>query len=176
MKLFKKLLAVTLVAVLALTVFTACGDSSGIPSSTTELRYVQELYTNAKAFGVDNGTILNDPPYDKDLSDYTYQKLNAYVKMLEDDSTVSYTDKEVTKKFDEINDKCKSEKNCEATVYVISEANKAPDYSVLYKKDAFNESSTNRYLNADYITIYRLSNAKGDKTYTMMECYQKIIK
>lgn len=177
MKLFKKLLAVTLVAVLALTVFTACGDSSGVPESTAEMKYWQDLNTAARAYGTDNGTILNDVPYSKDLSDYTWQKLNAYINLKneKDDSTLEYTEDEVTKLFDAINDKCKSEKNYKATVYVVSEPNKAPDYKVLYQRDGFGYESTSRFLNADYIGVASIKNEKGDsKTYVMMECYQKI--
>lgn len=175
MKLFKKLLAVTLVAVLALTVFTACdgaGSSDDIPSDTTELRYWQTLNNQARTYFRNtegSGMVLNDLPYKKDLSeDYTWQKLNEYILCLQDDSEVKDTDKVVQDKFDEIEKKCEQEKNYKAVLYVISEANKEPDYSLLYRYSSI-------YLNTDYVTIARIKDEKANKTYTMMECYQKIV-
>ena len=176
MKLFKKLLAVTLVAVLALTVFTACdaGNAEDIPSDTTSMRYWQELNNQATAYNPGDGTVLTSVKYSKDLSDYTWQKLNAYInlKNKRDNSILEYTSDEVTDFFDDINDKCKSEKKYEATVYVVGTG--TPNYKILYQTDAFGSSSTSRFLNADYIGIARIENKQDGKTYTMMECYQEV--
>ena len=184
MKLFKKLLAVTLVAVLALTVFTACdgvGNADDIPSNPTEMRYWQTLNNNARTYKTSDGKVLTDVKYSKDLSDYTAKKLDAYLNLVNADPTLSgdndrYTKDEVKNKMKEIDAECQKAKGYKSTVYVISDGDKEPDYKVLYAEDSCWENATSAFLNADYITIARQKNNKDGKTYTMMECYQKVDK
>ena len=79
MKLFKKLLAVAMVAVLALTVLTGCdaGDASEVPSNATEARIYQNLNDYASSY---TGAVLGPLSYRKDLSDVTYQKLSLWIQ------------------------------------------------------------------------------------------------
>ena len=179
MKLFKKLLAVTLVAVLALTVFTACdgvGNADDIPSNPTEMRYWQTLNNKARNHTTSDGKVLTDVKYSKDLSDYTAKKLNAYLNLMNEDPTLGdgndrYTDDTVKSKMKEIDAACQKAKGYKSTVYVISDGDSEPDYKVLYAGDA-----TDAFFKADFITISRQKNNGDGKTYTMMECYQKVDK
>lgn len=183
MKLFKKLLAVTLVAVLALTVFTACdgvGNADDIPSNPTEMRYWQTLNNKARTYTTSDGKVLTDVKYSKDLSDYTAKKLNAYLNLVNGEPTLSYgkvryTD-DVKSKLDEIDAACQKAKGYKSTVYVISDGDTEPDYKVLYAENYCWENATNAFFKADFITIARQKNKRDGKTYTMMECYQKIDK
>ena len=79
MRLFKKLLAVAMVAVLALTVLTGCdtGDASEVPSNATEASIYQNLNDYASSY---TGAVLGPLSYRKDLSDVTYQKLSLWIQ------------------------------------------------------------------------------------------------
>lgn len=184
MKLFKKLLAVTLVAVLALTVFTACdgvGNADDIPSNPTEMRYWQTLNNNARTYKTSDGKVLTDVKYSKDLSDYTAKKLDAYLNLVKADPTLSYGDDRYTKdkvknKMNEIDAECQKAKGYKSTVYVISDGDKEPDYKVLYAEDSCWGNATNAFFKADFIAIARRKSAADGLTYTMMECYQKVDK
>ena len=184
MKLFQKLLAVTLVAVLALTVFTACdgvGNADDIPSNPTEMRYWQTLNNKARTYTTSDGKVLTDVKYSKALSDYTAKKLDAYLNLVKADSTLSYGDDRYTKdkvknKMNEIDAECQKATGYKSTVYVISDGDQEPDYKVLYAEDSCWGNATNAFFNADYITIARRKSTADGKTYTMMECYQKVNK
>ena len=183
MKLFKKLLAVTLVAVLALTVFTACdgvGNADDIPSNPTEMRYWQTLNNKARNYTTSDGKVLTDVKYSKDLSDYTAKKLYAYLNLINKDNTLSYgkvryTD-DVKNEMNEIDAACQKAKGYKSTVYVISDGDMEPKYEVLYAKDSCWENATDAFFKADFITIARQKNNRDGKTYTMMECYQEVNK
>lgn len=182
MKLFKKLLAVTLVAVLAMTVFTACdgvGNADDIPSNPTEMRYWQTLNNKARTYTTSDGKVLTDVKYSKALSDYTAKKLDAYLNLVNGDSTLSYGNDRYTKdavknKMKEIDAACQKATGYKSTVYVISDGDKEPDYKVLYAEDSCWENATNAFLNANFVTIARQKNNRDGLTYTMMECYQEI--
>lgn len=185
MKLFKKLLAVTLVAVLAMSLFTACGDASGVPDSTAEMAHWQNLNNEARKYGLENGTVLNDVDYSKELSAYTREKLNVYLELLNKGEYLGYgndryTDKTLKNKLDEIDARCQKATGYKCTVYMISgkdaNGNMKVDYSILYKQDGLGNSSTQRFLDADRIGVACIANKKDSKTYTMMECYQKVNK
>lgn len=185
MKLFKKLLAVTLVAVLAMSLFTACGDASGVPDSTAEMAHWQNLNNEARKYGLENGTVLNDVDYSKELSAYTREKLNVYLELLNKGEYLGYgndryTDKTLKNKLDEIDARCQKATGYKCTVYMISgkdaNGNMKVDYSILYKQDGLGNSSTQRFLDADRIGVACIANKKDSKTYTMMECYQKVDK
>ena len=184
MKLFKKLLAVTLVAVLALTVFTACdgvGNADDIPSNPTEMRYWQTLNNKARTYTTSDGKVLTDVKYSKDLSDYTAKKLYAYLNLVNEHPTLGYGNEryknpEVTNKMKEIDAECQKAKGYKATVYVISDGDKEPDYKVLYAEDSCWGNATDAFFKADFITIARRKNNRDGKTYTMMECYQEVNK
>ena len=185
MKLFKKLLAVTLVAVLAMSLFTACGDASGVPDSTAEMAHWQNLNIAARKYGTENGTILNDVDYSKELSAYTREKLNVYLDLLNKGEYLGYgndryTNPTVKSKLAEIDARCQRETGYKCTVYMISgkdtNGNMQVDYSILYKQDGFGDSSTNRFLNAQWIGVACVPNKQDSKTYTMMECYQEVNK
>ena len=184
MKLFKKLLAVTLVAVLALTVFTACdgvGNADDIPSNPTEMRYWQTLNNKARTYKTSDGKVLTDVKYSKDLSDYTTKKLYAYLELLNKGEYLKYendryTNEKLKSKLDEIDAACQKAKGYKSTVYVISDGDKEPKYEVLYAENSCWENATNAFFKADFITISRQKNKGDGKTYTMMECYQKVDK
>ena len=185
MKLFKKLLAVTLVAVLAMSLFTACGDASGVPDSTAEMAHWQNLNNAAKKYGIESGTILNDVDYSKELSAYTREKLNIYLELLNQGKYLGYgneryTNENLKNKLNEIDARCQKETGYKCTVYMISgkdtNGNMQVDYSILYKQDGRGDSSTERFLNADGIGVACIANKQDSMTYTMMECYQKINK
>lgn len=183
MKLFKKLLAVTLVAVLAMSLFTACGDASGVPDSTAEMAHWQNLNNAARKYGMESGIILNDVPYSKELSAYTREKLNVYLDLLNKGEYLGYendryNNKNLKNKLDEIDARCQKETGYKCTVYMISgkdaNGNMQVDYSILYKQDGLGNSSTYRFRDADGIGVACIANKQDGKTYTMMECYQKI--
>lgn len=183
MKLFKKLLAVTLVAVLALTVFTACdgvGNADDIPSNPTEMRYWQTLNNKARNYTTSDGKVLTDVKYSKDLSDYTAKKLNAYLNLMNGDTTLGYGNDrykdKVKNKMNEIDAACQKAKGYKSTVYVISDGDSEPDYKVLYAENSCWGNATDAFFKADFITIARQKNSRDGKTYTMMECYQKVNK
>lgn len=185
MKLFKKLLAVTLVAVLAMSLFTACGDASGVPDSTAEMAHWQNLNIAAKKYGMESGNILHDVEYSKKLSAYTREKLNVYLDLLNKGEYLGYendryTNPTVKSKLADIDARCQRETGYKCTVYMISgkdaNGNMQVDYSILYKQDGFGDSSTNRFLNAQWIGVACVPNKQDSKTYTMMECYEEIKK
>lgn len=185
MKLFKKLLAVTLVAVLAMSLFTACGDASGVPDSTAEMAHWQNLNNAARKYGLEYGPVLNDVDYSKELSAYTREKLNVYLELLNKGEYLGYendryNNEKLKSKLDEINARCQKETGYKCTVYMISgkdaNGNMQVDYSILYKQDGLGNSSTQRFLNADWIGVACIANKQDSKTYTMMECYQKVDK
>ena len=183
MKLFKKLLAVTLVAVLALTVFTACdgvGNADDIPSNPTEMRYWQTLNNKARNYTTSDGKVLTDVKYSKDLSDYTAKKLNAYLNLVNEHPTLGYGNDrykdKVKNKMDEIDAACQKAKGYKSTVYVISDGDSEPDYKVLYAENSCWGNATDAFFKADFITIARQKNSRDGKTYTMMECYQEVNK
>lgn len=185
MKLFKKLLAVTLVAVLAMSLFTACGDASGVPDSTAEMAHWQNLNNEARKYGLENGTVLNDVDYSKDLSAYTREKLNVYLELLNKGEYLKYendryTNEKLKSKLDEIDARCQRETGYKCTVYMISgkdtNGNMKVDYSILYKRDGRGDLSTQRFLDADKIGVACIANKQDSQTYTMMECYQKVNK
>ena len=184
MKLFKKLLAVTLVAVLALTVFTACdgvGNADDIPSNPTEMRFWQTLNNKARNYTTSDGKELTDVKYNKALSDYTAKKLDAYLKLVKADPTLSYGNDRYTKdavksEMDKIDAECQKATGYKSTVYVISDGDQEPDYKVLYAEDSCWENATNAFFKADFIAIARRKSTADGKTYTMMECYQEVNK
>ena len=185
MKLFKKLLAVTLVAVLAMSLFTACGDASGVPDSTAEMAHWQNLNIAAKKYGMEIGNILHDVDYSKKLSAYTREKLNVYLDLLNKGEYLGYendryTNPTVKSKLDEIDARCQKETGYKCTVYMISgkdtNGNMQVDYSILYKKDGLGNLSTQRFLDADRIGVACIANKQDSQTYTMMECYEEIKK
>lgn len=175
MKLFKKLLAVAMVAVLALTVLTGCdaGDASEVPSNATEARIYQCLNDYAAEY---QDTVLSPLYYSKDLSAVTYQRLTLEldykvndkltkaeyddaVKKLEADCKAKYG-YEVSKEVD---------RKCE--MVVNGTPSKASDFKTLY-------DMSNAYLNASKVAIARIENKKengGDgSTYTMIQCFREI--
>lgn len=183
MKLFKKLLAVTLVAVLAMSLFTACGDASGVPDSTAEMAHWQNLNNEARKYGLEHGPVLNDVDYSKKLSTYTREKLNVYLELLNKGEYLGYgndryTNPTVKSKLAEIDARCQKETGYKCTVYMISgrdtNGNMKVDYSILYKQDVLGNSTTQHFLNADWIGVACIPNKQDSKTYTMMECYQEI--
>ena len=185
MKLFKKLLAVTLVAVLAMSLFTACGDASGVPDSTAEMAHWQNLNNAARKYGLEYGPVLNDVDYSKELSAYTREKLNVYLELLNKGEYLGYgndryTNPTVKSKLAEIDARCQRETGYKCTVYMISgkdaNGNMQVDYSILYKQDGFGDSSTERFGRADEIGVACIANKQDSKTYTMMECYEEIKK
>lgn len=185
MKLFKKLLAVTLVAVLAMSLFTACGDASGVPDSTAEMAHWQNLNNEARKYGLEHGPVLNDVDYSKKLSTYTREKLNVYLELLNKGEYLGYgndryTNPTVKSKLAEIDARCQKETGYKCTVYMISgrdtNGNMKVDYSILYKQDVLGNSTTQHFLNADWIGVACIPNKQDSKTYTMMECYQKVNK
>lgn len=185
MKLFKKLLAITLVAVLAMSLFTACGDASGVPDSTAEMAHWQNLNNEARKYGLEHGPVLNDVDYSKKLSTYTREKLNVYLELLNKGEYLGYgndryTNPTVKSKLAEIDARCQKETGYKCTVYMISgrdtNGNMKVDYSILYKQDVLGNSTTQHFLNADWIGVACIPNKQDSKTYTMMECYQKVNK
>ena len=179
MKLFKKLLAVTLVAVLALTVFTACGDSSEIPSSTAEQKIMQDLNDGAQDY---QEAVLPVLYYSADLSSYTTSKLDLYIKYLGRNGGSFKNDTEKKEYEDAIKaleDKCKAELKYEVSSYgdvacalvKNSTPTKADYKSALY-------SNSNTYMAASRVGIARvedkIANGGDGKVYTMVECYKSL--
>lgn len=175
MKLFKKLLAVAMVAVLALTVLTGCdtGDASEVPSNATEASIYQNLNDYASSY---TGAVLGPLSYRKDLSDVTYQKLSLWIQ---------YKINETIKKDEydsgikKLEAECKAQygyevsKNVDDSCAMITSftPSKADDFKPLY-------NNTNAYINATKVAIARIENKRsngGDGvTYTMIECYREV--
>ena len=158
MKLFKKLLAVAMVAVLALTVLTGCdAGTNATPSNNTEFRYWQNFNNGAMNYYKDKGVVLNQVNWSEEYSKVTNQKLSVWM------------DRYVNDKIKNDENKSKAANNVKSIKFVVSEAaNKEPDYSQLYKLDKF--------LDADYVGIARISDPDdSNKVYTMFEIFEKIV-
>ena len=171
MKLLKKLLALTLVGVLALTLLTGCSDSSSadIPEDNIAASYVQALNNGAEKY---TDPVLPTLYYSASLSDVTANKLNVWLRWINNEDAVD-TEEKRDDLIDAIEDKCKAEKKYESVAVVVSEGDRAPDYKELYEK-------TDAYCSADKVAIIRIKNEVengGDgKTYTMIELYKDISK
>lgn len=168
MKLFKKLLAVAMVAVLALTVLTGCDTgTNATPSNNTEFRYWQNFNNGAMNYYKDKGVVLNQVDWSEEYSKVTYQKLSVWMDRYVNDK-IKYDD-DYQKAIDDIENKSKAANNVKSIKFVVSEAaNKEPDYSQLYKLDKF--------LDADYVGIARISDPDdSNKVYTMFEIFEKIV-
>lgn len=180
MKLFKKLLAVTLAAVLALTVLTACdaGDVSEIPSNATEARIYQYLNDHAAEY---QDAVLPTLYYSKDLSNVAYQRLTLWIRY-----NVNNNDTKNKMTKDEYDDAVKKlEADCrEKYGYEVSEIvdekcqmittstpYKAADFKPLY-------DMSNAYRNATKVAVARIENKAEDggdgKTYTLIQCYREV--
>lgn len=178
MKLFKKLLAVTLVAVLALTVFTACDGASSddIPSDNTALSYFQSLNDGAEKYN--GGGTLGALPYCKrynaNLENVSTDKLSIYIRWVNDnagrknDEAVNTEDKR-DNEIDKIEIVSKNENKYESVMYKVFDGR--PDYQALYEE-------TDKYRAADTVSIIRMANDKNDggdgKTYTIIEFFRKV--
>ena len=174
MKLFKKLLAVAMVAVLALTVLTGCDGITGseVPSDNTAAGYFQKLNDGAVAYG--NGGVLNALPYctayNSKLETTSRNKLTIYLKWKNDGEKVSAVD-DRDDQIKDVEDASKAETKYQSVMYYISEGDKAPDYQKLYEK-------TDAYRSADTVSIIRIKNNKDnggdDKTYTIIELFKEV--
>ena len=168
MKLFKKLLAVAMVAVLALTVLTGCdAGTNATPSNNTEFRYWQNFNNGAMNYYKDKGVVLNQVDWSEEYSKVTYQKLSVWMdrNVINDKIT---NDDDYQKAIDDIENKSKAANNVKSIKFVVSEVAKEPDYSQLYKLDKF--------LDADYVGIARISDPDdSNKVYTMFEIFEKIV-
>ena len=174
MKLFKKLLAVAMVAVLALTVLTGCdtGDTSEVPSNATEARIYQNLNDYASAY---TGAVLSPLYYSKDLSAMTSRKLNVYLQYVNGDIKKS--------EYEDAIDALDAE--CEKT-YGYTVSKQGDDKCILIttttpsSAEAFKPlyDLTNAYMNATKVAIKRVENKAengGDgRVYTMIECYREV--
>ena len=178
MKLFKKLLAVAMVAVLALTVLTGCDGitSSEVPSDNTAAGYYQNLNDNAVKYG--GGGVLSALPYctayNSKLETTSRNKLTIYLRWLNDDENRQKDDEvDTAKKRDdkikEIENTSKAETKYESVLRYITAG--TPDYNKLYE-------STDAYRSADTVSIIRIKNNKenggDDKTYTVIELFKEI--
>lgn len=175
MKLFKKLLAVAMVAVLALTVLTGCdaGDASEVPSNATEARIYQNLNDYASSY---TGAVLGPLSYRKDLSDVTYQKLSLWIQYKINETI---TKDEYDSGIKKLEAECKAQYGYEVSKNVDDSCamttpftpSKADDFKPLY-------DNTNAYINATKVAIARIENKRsngGDGvTYTMIECYREV--
>ena len=169
MKLFKKLLAVTLVAVLALTVFTACdgsGNTNELPPDWVRQKIYQDVNDGAQAY---QETVLPVLYYSADLTAYTEQKLNAYIRYVNEDITKEKYEAEI-KKLDDV---CKAKLN-----YVVAQQDDQKCFLIKdstttkedYKKELYSKSDA--YRAASKIGIARIQNGQFGKTYTMIEVYK----
>ena len=169
MKLFKKLLAVTLVAVLALTVFTACdgsGNTNELPPDWVRQKIYQDVNDGAQAY---QETVLPVLYYSADLTAYTEQKLNAYIRYVNEDITKEKYEAEI-KKLDDV---CKAKLN-----YVVAQQDDQKCLLIKdstttkedYKKELYSKSDA--YRAASKIGIARIQNGQFGKTYTMIEVYK----
>lgn len=171
MKLFKKLLAVTLVAVLALTVFTACGDSestSELPSDLARQKILQDLNDGAQEY---QAAVLPVLYYKEDLSSYTATKLNYYIQYLNGDIKKDEYDAQIEK----LDNECKAKLN-----YVVAEQD--DEKCILIKdsttsKNDYKEalySKSDAYRAASRVGIARIQDGEFGKTYTMIEVYKSV--
>ena len=169
MKLFKKLLAVTLVAVLALTVFTACdgsGNTNEIPPDWVRQKIYQDVNDGAQAY---QETVLPVLYYSADLTSYTEQKLNAYIRCV--NKTIS--EEEYKAEIKRLDDECKAKLN-----YVVAQQDDQKCLLIKdstttkedYKKELYSKSDA--YRAASKVGIARIQNGQFGKTYTMIEVYK----
>ena len=169
MKLFKKLLAVTLVAVLALTVFTACdgsGNTNELPPDWVRQKIYQDVNDGAQAY---QETVLPVLYYSADLTSYTEQKLNVYIHYVNG----KIKEEEYKALIKKLDDECKAKLN-----YVVAQQDDQNcflirDYTTTkedYKKDLYSKSDA--YRAASKIGIARIQNGPFGKTYTMIEVYK----
>lgn len=170
MKLFKKLLAVTLVAVLALTVFTACdgsGNTNELPPDWVRQKIYQDVNDGAQAY---QETVLPVLYYSADLTAYTQQKLNAYINCYVKETITEAEYKAQIKKLD---DECKAKLNYVVAQQDDQKCSLIRDYTTTkedYKKDLYSKSDA--YRAASKIGIARIQNGQFGKTYTMIEVYK----
>lgn len=172
MKLFKKLLAVTLVAVLALTVFTACdgsGNTNEIPPDWVRQKIYQDVNDGAQAY---QETVLPVLYYSSDLTSYTEKKLNAYINYsVKETITKAEYDAEIKR----LDDECKAKLN-----YVVAQQDDQKCLLIKdstttkedYKKELYSKSDA--YRAASRVGIARIQNGQFGKTYTMIEVYKSI--
>lgn len=169
MKLFKKLLAVTLVAVLALTVFTACdgsGNTNELPPDWVRQKIYQDVNDGAQAY---QETVLPVLYYSADLTSYTEQKLNAYIRFVNE--TIS--EEEYKAEIKRLDNECKAKLN-----YVVAQQDDQKCLLIKdstttkedYKKDLYSKSDA--YRAASKVGIARIQNGQFGKTYTMIEVYK----
>lgn len=169
MKLFKKLLAVTLVAVLALTVFTACdgsGNTNELPPDWVRQKIYQDVNDGAQAY---QETVLPVLYYSADLTSYTEQKLNAYICYVNEDITKEKYEAAIKR----LDDECKAKLN-----YVVAQQDDQKCFLIKdstttkedYKKELYSKSDA--YRAASRVGIARIQNGQFGKTYTMIEVYK----
>ena len=169
MKLFKKLLAVTLVAVLALTVFTACdgsGNTNELPPDWVRQKIYQDVNDGAQAY---QETVLPVLYYSADLTAYTEQKLNAYIRYVNEDITKEKYEAEIKR----LDNECKAKLN-----YVVAQQDDQKCLLIKdstttkedYKKELYSKSDA--YRAASRVGIARIQNGQFGKTYTMIEVYK----
>ena len=170
MKLFKKLLAVTLVAVLALTVFTACdgnGNTNELPPDWVRQKIYQDVNDGAQAY---QETVLPVLYYSADLTAYTEQKLNEYINCYVKETISEEKYKAEIKRLD---DECKAKLN-----YVVAQQDDQKCLLIKdstttkedYKKELYSKSDA--YRAASRVGIARIQNGQFGKTYTMIEVYK----
>ena len=171
MKLFKKLLAVTLVAVLTLTVFTACdgsGSTSEIPSDLERQKIFQDLNDGAQAY---QEAVLPVLYFSEDLSSYTATKLNVYLQYVNDKIDKDEYDAQIKKLDDECKAKLKyvvAEQDDVKCALIKDSATTKTDYKdYLYSK-------SDAYMAASRVGIARVRNGEFGKTYTMIEVYKSV--
>ena len=169
MKLFKKLLAVTLVAVLALTVFTACdgsGNTNELPPDWVRQKIYQDVNDGAQAY---QEAVLPVLYYSADLTSYTEQKLNAYIRFVNE--TIS--EEEYKAEIKRLDNECKAKLN-----YVVAQQDDQKCLLIKdstttkedYKKELYSKSDA--YRAASKVGIARIQNGQFGKTYTMIEVYK----
>ncbi|MBD9242304.1 MAG: hypothetical protein EGQ64_08475 [Ruminococcaceae bacterium] len=172
MKLFKKLLAVTLVAVLALTVFTACdgsGNTNELPPDWVRQKIYQDVNDGAQAY---QETVLPVLYYSADLTAYTEQKLNAYIRYVNGNGTIK-EEEEYKAQIKKLDDECKAKLNYVVAQQDDQKCSLIRDYTTTkedYKKDLYSKSDA--YRAASKIGIARIQNGQFGKTYTMIEVYK----
>lgn len=172
MKLFKKLLAVTLVAVLALTVFTACdgsGNTNELPPDWVRQKIYQDVNDGAQAY---QETVLPVLYYSADLTSYTEQKLNAYIRYVNGKGNIK-EEEEYKAQIKKLDDECKAKLN-----YVVAQQDDQKCILIKdstttkedYKKELYSKSDA--YRAASRVGIARIQNGQFGKTYTMIEVYK----
>lgn len=170
MKLFKKLLAVTLVAVLAMSLFTACGGSGNtneLPPDWVRQKIYQDVNDGAQAY---QETVLPVLYYSADLTAYTEKKLNAYINCYVKETI---TEAEYDAAIKRLDNECKAKLN-----YVVAQQDDKKCLLIKdstttkedYKKELYSKSDA--YRAASRVGIARIQNGQFGKTYTMIEVYK----